>query len=353
MEKKNGLKKVLLLSTLTIVILAIILEFKFGASKNIDTQTDQAIESQSNDSENNTPAVKEPEQPLEQKQQLESNIQSSQSKEDMNEQLKRADNYLKSTNPEDHKKAFEIYKQCADKGSHKAELMLGEMYQEGKGVQQSNANALSYLEKAFYDKDTKDEAEYHVCNIYIAEKKYDKAIPLLEELTEKDYQNSAVDLASLYFTGAGDVPRDQAKARAILEKASRHGDVNAEVFLGDLYFRSYDVPEATKLWEEAAKKNNNIAQFKLGYLYIQGMGMFKLFLDKKKGLMYLNQSADNGNIRAMLTLGDIYYNGKYEIKPNKEKAIGYFKRAKAAGDSQATQILENIAALDKRQAKPQ
>ncbi|MFC4892702.1 tetratricopeptide repeat protein [Pseudofrancisella aestuarii] len=352
MDKRNNLKKIILLGTLVIIVLAVILEFKFGTSKNIDTQTDQTTESKPDDDEKNVSSVDESEHSSEQKQDP-ITIQTNQSKEDMNEQLKQADDYLKSTNPDDHKKAFEIYKQCAEKGNHKAELMLGEMYQEGKGVQQSNVNALNYLEKAFYDKDTKDEAEYHVCSIYIAEKKYDKAVPLLKELTEKDYQNSAVDLASLYFTGAGDVPRDQAKARAILEKASRSGNVNAEVFLGDLYFRSYDVPEATKLWEVAAKKNNNIAQFKLGYLYIQGMGMFKLFLDKKKGLMYLNQSANNGNIRAMLTLGDIYYNGKYEVKPNKEKAIGYFERAKAAGDSRAAQILENIAALNKRQAKPQ
>lgn len=60
------------------------------------------------------------------------------------------------------------------------------------------------------------------------------------------------------------------------------------------------------LLPEAERKNTN-AQFRIGYLLLNGMGVDK---NLNQGLLWLRKSAESGDFVAQSYLGDVYSKGK-------------------------------------------
>ncbi len=103
----------------------------------------------------------------------------------------------------DEVKAFEYYKQSAEKGYNKAQKNLASLYENGEGTKKD-------LDKAFYwyNKAVENEYEEAQCNLggcYLfgrgVEKDKDKAFEYYKQSAEKGYIKAQNDLGYLYVKG--------------------------------------------------------------------------------------------------------------------------------------------------------
>jgi len=145
-----------------------------------------------------------------------------------------------------------------------------------------------------------------------------------------------------------------AKQRALLAALkikSENGDAAAQFKLGMMYAPPYrasermnnalgiipgsniiatkvevvkeDGKEAAKWFRKAAEQNNADAQFYLGMLYMNGLGVMQ---DEKEGVKLIRKAAEQNNAEAQLNLGYLYDEGRLLKEDGKEavKVYEYF-----------------------------
>ena len=92
--------------------------------------------------------------------------------------------------------------------------------------------------------------------------------------------------------------------------------------------KSSDIEKRFKnYYEKAADKGNVNAQYYIGKLYYKGKGIEK---DYKKAFEYLKKAAEQGHVDAQYYLGKCYYDGK-GVEKDYEKAFEYLKKAADKG----------------------
>ena len=95
---------------------------------------------------------------------------------------------------------------------------------------------------------------------------------LWQRAAERGHATAQYNLGSLLI-GKAATSADIAGA-AWLGLAAEQGDVDAQFFLGNLYYNGEGVPrqplEALRLWRQAAEQGSTEAQFSLAQAYLQG-----------------------------------------------------------------------------------
>lgn len=122
-----------------------------------------------------------------------------------------------------------------------------------------------------------------------------KAFEELNKVADKNFIPALLKLADLY-SGEGGIIMNSEKAEEYIKRAVDLGSPQAEYKLADLKLTGRkgvkkDIREALELFTRSADKNNAAAQYQLGIMYDQGIGVEKNPL-KAYGLM--NRSAKNG-----------------------------------------------------------
>lgn len=134
-------------------------------------------------------------------------------------------------------------------------------------------------------------------------KQVDHAIQTLIELDHQGFAPSSTLLANLYLDGKG-VPRDDAKAVALLRKAADKKNGEAENLLGTLYVTGRAVPkdprQANEWFHRASDRGIPAADFSLGIAYEFGVGVEK---NLKAAGKCFRKAAQHGNALAQLHLG--------------------------------------------------
>lgn len=102
------------------------------------------------------------------------------------------------------------------------------------------------------------------------------------------------------------------KARALLQPLARQGHLDAQYWLGRLYF--YDVPgvprnyrRAAQYWRQAARAGHADAQYKLGGLYFAGRGVKQ---DDGQAVRWWLAAARQRQPEALNNLGALLANGR-------------------------------------------
>ncbi len=116
------------------------------------------------------------------------------------------------------------------------------------------------------------------------------------------------------------------------------GDAEAQYTLAHLYLKGkggvvYDVEEAIKLLEQAAKRGHQMAAFDLGSLYLDGTRVRK---DSGEALKWFTRSAEMGQIDAQYFLGRAYQTS------DAGQAVHWLKRAAVGGHRGAAAELQRI-----------
>ncbi len=159
--------------------------------------------------------------------------------------------------------------------------------------------------------------------------------PMIEwtlKAAEKGHKESQIALASLYYFGRKDLPRQAEQAKYWFEKAAAQGWVQARYYLGRIYAEGdgikQDMDEALRQWSIAAQGGIAEAQYELGLFYIQSKETFE------QGIYWLKEAANGTVVKASLALGKIYANGLGPIRPQAEEAAKWYRQAAEYGDKQ-------------------
>ncbi|ORX83331.1 HCP-like protein [Anaeromyces robustus] len=153
---------------------------------------------------------------------------------------------------------------------------------------------------------------------------------VLDDLSEEQKKyytvvsQSAGFIGYMYWRGEG-VEQDMKKAREWLEKGYRHGDAYSTNYLGVMNrdgVAGFEVntKEASRLFSDAASKENTEAQINFGDMLLD-TGKRE---NQKHALKYYQLAATMGNVKGTYRLGKLYLEG-LGVPPHCEFAVTFLK----------------------------
>jgi TPR repeat protein len=152
-------------------------------------------------------------------------------------------------------------------------------------------------------------------------------LAVLLAMAEKGDALAQSKLADAYFIGRLGVAENQAEAVRWLRKAAAQNFANAQLNLGNCYWRGQgvdkDVTEAMKWYRKAAEQNVPEAQYNLGVGYRDGQGVPK---DEGEMVKWYRRAAEQNYADAQYNLGVCYASGQ-GLTTNYVEAVKWFRRA--------------------------
>ena len=142
-------------------------------------------------------------------------------------------------------------------------------------------------------------------------------------------------LALAYLKGNG-VPKDPAKAFALIKQAAEQGHAEASGVLGYLYSAGIgtkkDDVQAATWFRKGAEKGAAKAQLNLGRVLRTGRGVDK---DEPQAFQWIQRAADQGLLEALVVQGETFYFGDHGQKKDYKKALVFLQTAAEAGNANA------------------
>ena len=174
---------------------------------------------------------------------------------------------------------------------------------------------------------------------------YGKGIEVNKDLAEKNYQicinnsenkelisNSKLELAGILWKKASD-QCDMNNIIKLYEDAINNNNYKAMYLLGDKYYSGYKIEQDYDLamfyFKMAARFNYGRAEFNIGKMYEEGLGIIK---SSEKAIEWYKLASTHGEVQALVSMADIYsdkkefntafklYNMAYENYENKNDA---------------------------------
>lgn len=196
----------------------------------------------------------------------------------------------------------------ADEGEIDSQLTLGYMYLYGEnGVKADYKKAFTYYSMAATQNDPI--AINNLGSLYFSgvgtPRDVLKAATLFDKAAKLGNIEASVNLAFIYL-GSNNALRNNQEAISLFRKASEAGNPTATFMLGYAYYKGFMVKQnnqkAINLIRDAAAANYDDAQYVLAVMYLNGQGVTKNYGNAVK---FLYSAVDQGNVDAMVTLGDI------------------------------------------------
>ena len=259
-----------------------------------------------------------------------------------------ATEYFRSDSIERHKKAFEWFTELNNEKVRCANVALGVMYYEGKGVEKDTKKAFKLWEK---DECSEDFPESMFTGIayehwfkYLkdtkqAQKLYEEGKKCLDRKCTHRHWESCQDCipAFDYFTAASDLGHIKAKyelgAMHYWEGNQCCGYCIGE---GDDFRSGIDSQKAFDFFMQAAKGGSIKAMRDLGYMYLYDDNPDGK--DASEAEKWFLKAANAGDKRSIMELTRIYFNG-FGVDENMEKAKYFAEKAIQQGKPQANYYL--------------
>jgi TPR repeat protein len=251
--------------------------------------------------------------------------------------------------------AVEWYRKAAAVGNSAAQNDLGVMYRNGWGVEknkeeavrwyhlsakQNNAHAMFNLGTAYYNGDGVgiDDARAYAWFLLAQDNGSESAIDAVgraeHELGTVILNSGIDDLAEMYFDG-DEINRNYNQGLRWLRKAAGNGDLHSQLVLANILTGGIGLPpdyvEARQWCEAALKQRSAKAALCLGNLYRNGLGTPK---DPTRALTLLRQAADAGIVEAMEQAADMLASGEAG-KVERQASLVYLIGAILKGDKPA------------------
>jgi TPR repeat protein len=196
--------------------------------------------------------------------------------------------------------AFKEFRPIAEQGDADAQVYLGSMYKEGRGVAKDYAQALAWYRKA----------------------------------AERGSALGQSNLAYMYSEGLG-VAVDEREAAYWLRKSADLGDAYAQCTLGEMYENgkgvAQNLAQARLLYTAAAEQGYNRAAYLLGLMYSKGKGVD---VDYARAHEWYRKAADKDYPWAQLDLGMLYAEG-HGVERDYKQAVAWFRKAAEHGNAVA------------------
>ncbi|GBC52664.1 kinase-like domain-containing protein [Rhizophagus irregularis DAOM 181602=DAOM 197198] len=232
-----------------------------------------------------------------------------------------------------YEKSFHYLQKAAGNGCEFAQFNLGKCYQLGTGVRKDTRKAFELYKKSA--KQDNNSAQFQLIYCYNfgygTEINRVKAFELIKIMAEKG-DNDALYLLGIHYGYGIEITIN--KANNWYSRMLRYSkQVNAKLVLNVFYKLGYGTEVnnkiAFKLFKEAGKNGNAVAQYLLGNHYLTNNNKAKAFECYKK-------SADKGYIESQLQIGNCYFEG-IGTEINKTKGIEIIKELAEKGESCSSQ----------------
>jgi TPR repeat protein len=201
------------------------------------------------------------------------------------------------------------YQLAADQGSALAQVLLGILYETGRGVRRSNSEAA-------------------------------RLYSLAADQGSAAAQNN---LGRLRETGS-DLPQSFAEAARLYQLAAAQGHADAQSNLGYLYLTGRGVPqsdaEAARLYAEAARQGHTSSHTSLGFLHEQGRGVPQSYGEAAR---FYRVAAESGDASACYHLGRLYETGR-GVRRSAADAMMWYRRGARHKHSDAEAALRRLEA---------
>lgn len=237
-------------------------------------------------------------------------------------------------------RAFKLMEENAKRGSTKAMIELGRMYEADSPRYNIMRSANCYRQAADYGN---IEGKYCLGLLYYRGKfgqgddALKHAIYAFRESAGKGHAPSMFELATMYEKGVG-FAKDMGQAVQLYRKSAHLGYAPSQLQVGLLYENGILVPKnetlAAAWYVKAAEQSHPTAQYLLAGMYRQGIGVPKNLAQAK--ILYEN-AANFGLVDAQYDLG-VFYLLKTEYQ-NYRKAEYWLQKAADQNDTQAREIL--------------
>lgn len=212
-------------------------------------------------------------------------------------------------------------------------LITGELYYLGNGIEKDYKKAKNYFEKSaelgnenaegylglFYEKG------------YGGEKDIDKALYWYKKSALKGNIFSKYSLGYLYYEGK-EVERNLNYSFKWYKEAAEDGFAPAQYALSYLYKNGEGCDKSifkAYYWlEECAENEFDEAYYILGKSYLEGNF---IEINYKKAFFYLSKGCEKNDDKSLELLGDMYYYGLY-VNKDKDKAIELYNKSIEEGN---------------------
>ena len=173
-----------------------------------------------------------------------------------------------------------------------------------------------------------------------SEELYKAGFKALKEKVEQGDLHYSNVLGYAYRFGIG-TEENIKQAIKVFTPSAEQGNAMSLGHLSEIYLEQDKIEKAKPLMLKSAEKNNDMAQYNLGYsIYEAG---------SEESLYWLNKAAENNNLQAIMYLASYYHN--QDIK----KAIYYYQKGAELNNSQAmlelSYLYENGEGVEKDDKK--
>jgi len=247
---------------------------------------------------------------------------------------------------QDYSEAAKWYQKAAEQGNPQAQVNLGNMYRDGKGVQQDYAEAAKWYRKAAEQGDS--QIQLNLANMYRdgdgLKQDYTEAAKWYQKAAEQGNPQAQVNLGNMYRDGKG-VQQDYTEAAKWYRKAAEQGDSQAQFDLANMYNLGQGVQkniiEAGNWYRKAADQGNYEAKSKVTEI-------------ETSSLAFNMAEAENEDIDAMKRIGNMYVEG-IGVQKNDIEAEKWYMKAEIKGDKEASNKISDLVkyspAINKRDAE--
>ncbi|KAF9132103.1 hypothetical protein BGW39_000822 [Mortierella sp. 14UC] len=195
----------------------------------------------------------------------------------------------------------------ASRGNKDAQVSLGDMYKDGRGVRRDYLTAMDWYQQAAGQGD---------------------AVGKLK-------------VGALYEQGLG-FKQDYAVAMDWYLKAAEQGNTEAQCSIGTLYENGHgvlkDFTQAMAWYLKAAEQGLARAQCNVGVLFERGQGVSQ---DYSQALVWYLKAAEQGHPRAQCNSGELYETGE-GVPVDYSKALEWYRRAAEQGLLKAKKRFEDL-----------
>lgn len=174
-----------------------------------------------------------------------------------------------------------------------------------------------------------------------------EALRLIQRSADAGSPEGAHRLALIYAQGLAGMPRDDARAVSLFEKAAAAGHARAQLNLGILYFRGQGVARdliQARAWLEkavAASRDDPQALYALGRALSESTE--QILPDPPRAADLYRRAAEKGHVMAGLRYGLALSEGR-GVKPDAVAAQRWLIRAQESGVPEAALALGDMAA---------
>ena len=243
--------------------------------------------------------------------------------------LCKADKFKAEGNAE---KAVLYYTKAAEKGDACAQFVLSLCYNEGYGVSPDAERSMHWLSLSVGQEYALAQNFLGVMYTYHKENAdYKKALAYYKKAALQGYSEAQYNVGWCYFNGYG-VEADQEEAmRWIRKAADQEYALALDAMWQGYYFGTKGLPrdykQAADWMEKAIAKGEQMPQFYLATLYLEGKGVEA---DTVKALSLFTQSAEEGYMWSQNKLGGLYEVG-IGVPADSAAAYAWYKKAAEQG----------------------